>query len=63
MDGPARDDEGEVREEGYRFTTEEGWKYVIFDPEHPLAWILSDCFGTPPDAERDDQDGEEGPAE
>lgn len=58
--------EGEeaVRDEGYAVDTEEGRKYVIFDPKNPLAWILSDWFGTPPDAEADDEtvDGE-GPAE
>jgi hypothetical protein len=59
MDGAAGDDAGEVREEGYRLTRDEGWKYVIFDPENPLAWILSDFWGTPPDADGQEDEGEE----
>jgi len=58
------DDEGEppeggVQEEGYRLQSGEGWKYVIFDPENPLAYILSDWFGTPPDRQPEDEDGED----
>jgi len=58
------DGEDVVRDEGYSVDTEEGPKYVIFDPENPLAWIISDWFGTPPDADEDEDavDGE-GPAE
>jgi len=58
------DDEDEVRDEGYHVDTEEGRKFVIFDPENPLAWIISDWYGTPPDADEGDEEGEgRGPAE
>ena len=61
MEGPGdggKPPAGEVREEGYRVRTDEGWKYVIFDPEDPLAWIISDWYGTPPDRQQEDEDGE-----
>lgn len=45
---------GEVRDEGY--STEKG-AFVIFDPKNPLAWIMSDQYGGPPDAEGTDDQG------
>jgi hypothetical protein len=58
------DGEDEVRDEGYHVDTEEGRKFVIFDPKNPLAWIISDWFGTPPDAEADEEEaGESEPTE
>lgn len=57
---PAEDDET-YRDEGYTADTDEGRKFVIFDPKNPLAWITSDWYGTPPDAADGDDavDGEE----
>jgi len=61
MEGPENEGEppaGEVREEGYKLRSDDSWKYVIFDPENPLAFVLSDWFGTPPDRQPEDEDGE-----
>ena len=54
------DDEDAVRDEGYSVDTEEGRKFVIFDPENPLAWIISDWYGTPPDAEQPEEEAGDG---
>lgn len=59
MGGSREDDEPDVREEGHRVNTDDGWKYVIFDPKNPLAWVLSDWFGLPPDRREGDEAGEE----
>jgi len=54
------DEEAGVRDEGYSVDTEEGRKFVIFDPKNPLAWIISDWYGTPPDAEPAEEDAGDG---
>ena len=62
MEAPENEDEppaSGVREEGYKLRSDDSWEYVIFDPENPLAYILSDSFGTPPDRQPEDDDGED----
>ena len=62
--GEADDEESRIREEGYTVDTDEGRRFVIFDPENPLAWVMSDLWGTLPTVDRnEDEDQEDGPAE
>lgn len=57
MAGSGGDDE-QVRAEGYEVS---GRLYVIFDPENPLAWVISDLYGIPPDrGESDDEEAGDG---